>query len=105
MAANPCILKDDGYIAIGKNHSFIRDNDPVDYSVVLRGGYTFNPNWALNANLFANNNFFAKNRSERHGCITLCETKRGLTENSGANGQRQNKTPRNTLEDIVAVTI
>lgn len=31
-----------------------RGNDPVDYIVVLGGGYTFNPDWAPSSNLMGN---------------------------------------------------
>ncbi len=31
-----------------------RGNDPVDYIVVLGGGYTFNPDWAPSSNLIGN---------------------------------------------------
>ncbi|AJJ10916.1 hypothetical protein CH64_1020 [Yersinia rohdei] len=41
-------------LPLEKQYATYQGNDPVDYIVVLGGGYTFNPNWAPSANLFAN---------------------------------------------------
>ncbi|MDA5533769.1 envelope biogenesis factor ElyC [Yersinia mollaretii] len=41
-------------LPLEKQYVTYQGNDPVDYIVVLGGGYTFNPNWAPSANLFAN---------------------------------------------------
>ena len=40
-------------LPLEKPYATYQGNDPVDYIVVLGGGYTFNPNWAPSANLFA----------------------------------------------------
>lgn len=41
-------------LPLEKQYATYQGNDPVDYIVVLGGGYTFNPNWPPSANLFAN---------------------------------------------------
>lgn len=41
-------------LPLERQYATYQGNDPVDYIVVLGGGYTFNPNWAPSANLFAN---------------------------------------------------
>lgn len=41
-------------LPLEKQYVTYQANDSVDYIVVLGGGYTFNPNWAPSANLFAN---------------------------------------------------
>ncbi|CNB39850.1 envelope biogenesis factor ElyC [Yersinia intermedia] len=41
-------------LPLEKPYATYQGNDPIDYIVVLGGGYTFNPNWAPSANLFAN---------------------------------------------------
>ena len=41
-------------LPLEKQYATYQGNDQVDYIVVLGGGYTFNPNWAPSANLFAN---------------------------------------------------
>ncbi|CNF81132.1 envelope biogenesis factor ElyC [Yersinia massiliensis] len=41
-------------LPLEKQYTTYQGSDPVEYIVVLGGGYTFNPNWAPSSNLFAN---------------------------------------------------